>query len=307
MPELPEVETVARTLRPLIVGRTITSAQVLLSRSVHELSLPLDRLVGRGVADVSRRGKLVLLNLAPVEETDARHASCPCPAEGTPGTAHAVLPAQSLTEPSASPAVLAVHLRMTGRLFVFPPSEPVGRHTRVILGLSDGNRLFFDDARTFGLMLLATPYVLTCWPFWTTLGPEPLTLSAEDFAARVRARRGSIKAVLLDQKVIAGIGNIYADESCFRAGIDPRRQASSLSPAACARLLACVREVLLQSIRECGSSIKDYRTARGDAGAFQNYFRVYGRAGQRCLACGGELEGARVAGRATVFCRHCQQ
>lgn len=292
MPELPEVETIARTLRPLIQGRVITGARVLLPRSLHELSLPLKQLVGRRVADVTRRGKLALINLVPV--------GCP------PLPAGARWPVQSLTEPSDKPAVLTVHLRMTGRLFVYPPSEPLGTHTRVVLKLDDGNRLFFDDARTFGQMLLATPQILSCWSFWTKLGPEPLELSPAAFSARIRAKSGKIKAVLLDQTVLAGIGNIYADEACFRAGVDPRRAACSLSPVHCTALLAAIQQVLRESIAECGSSIKDYRTARGDAGAFQNYFRVYGRAGQRCHSCGTALEQAKVAGRTTVFCPRCQ-
>ncbi len=292
MPELPEVETIARTLRPLIAGRVIIGAQLLLPRSLHPLSLPLRRLVGRRVADVTRRGKLALINLVP--------QGCP------PLPAGARWPAQSLTEDAAQPAVLAVHLRMTGRLFVYPPTEPLGKHTRVVLKLDDGNRLFFDDARTFGLMLLATPQILARWPFWNTLGPEPLELSPAEFTARIRARAGRLKAVLLDQTTLAGIGNIYADEACFRAGADPRRPACSLSPACCARLLACIQEVLRESIAQCGSSIKDYRTARGDAGAFQNYFRVYGRAGQPCHSCGTALAQAKVAGRTTVFCPRCQ-
>lgn len=300
MPELPEVETIARTLRPLIQGRVITGACLLLPRSLHPFSLPLQQLIGRQVADVTRRGKLALIRLVP-------EVLPPVEKTGASAVDEQSLPVQSLTEPSTTPAVLAVHLRMTGRLVVYPETEPVGKHTRAIISLHDGQQLFFDDARTFGLLMLATPSILSRWPFWVKLGPEPLTMCETDFVTRIRARAGKIKAVLLDQSVVAGVGNIYADESCFRAGIDPRRPARTLSPAHCARLFCALREVLQESIAACGSSIKDYRTARGDAGAFQNYFHVYGRAGQLCHTCGHMLENAKVAGRATVWCPFCQQ
>ena len=127
------------------------------------------------------------------------------------------------------------------------------------------------------------------------------------FSARLDGKNSAIKAVLLDQKVLAGVGNIYADESLFAAGIDPRRKALALTRLQAARLLQCLQDVLLLSISQCGSSIRDYRDADGNVGAFQNTFAVYGRGGQECKTCGRPLEKTRVAGRSTVFCPHCQR
>ena len=280
MPELPEVETIARTLTPLIRDRLVVGARVFLPRSVEAQSLPLSQLAGRRVTHAGRRGKLALLHLAPQI--------------GGPQEA----------------AFLAVHLKMTGRLFVYGPETQPNPHTRVVLDLLSAagpEQLFFDDARTFGYMRLVSPATLGQWPFWASLGPEPLECPVSALAERLRARRGAVKAVLLDQKVVAGIGNIYADEALFRAGIDPRRAAHTLTAASAETLFCKVREVLLESIAQCGSSIRDYRTARGDAGAFQNTFRVYGRSGQQCLTCGAALLTAKVAGRTTVCCPRCQR
>lgn len=312
MPELPEVETVARTLRPHVQDRIIADAQVLRPTSQHPLSLPLQDLRGCRIADVVRRGKLLLLLLDPTE------------AEKT-----CVRGMQNLR--------LAVHLRMTGRLMTYAAKTSPGTHTRCILDLkalpaaaggqaaaecgpaggagvpgaedcltSGERRLFFDDVRAFGTMLAGTPEMFARWPFWRELGPEPLDITEAAFAASIAAKRSAIKAVLLDQKMLAGVGNIYADESLFAAGIDPRRKASELTRLQADRLLQCLRDVLLLSISQCGSSIRDYRDADGNVGAFQNTFAVYGRGGQKCKTCGSLLEKAKVAGRSTVFCPQCQ-
>ncbi|WP_291440621.1 bifunctional DNA-formamidopyrimidine glycosylase/DNA-(apurinic or apyrimidinic site) lyase [Desulfovibrio sp.] len=313
MPELPEVETVARTLRPHVQGRVIADAQVLRATSQHPLSLPLQDLRGCRIVDVTRRGKLLLLLL------DAAEAEKAC-----------VRGMKDLR--------LAVHLRMTGRLMTYAAATTPGTHTRCILDLkalpaagaggqvvaehgpagaadlsvseacspSGERRLFFDDVRAFGTMLAGTPDMFARWPFWRELGPEPLDIAEAAFAGSIAAKKSAIKAVLLDQKVLAGVGNIYADESLFAAGIDPRRKASELTRLQANRLLQCLRDVLLLSISQCGSSIRDYRDADGNVGAFQNTFAVYGRGGQKCKTCGGLLEKAKVAGRSTVFCPQCQ-
>jgi formamidopyrimidine-DNA glycosylase len=177
----------------------------------------------------------------------------------------------------------------------------------VVFGLDDGNRLFFDDARKFGYVRALSDSDLATWDFWRSLGPEPLEIAAPGFAELFRGRRGRIKALLLDQTVIAGIGNIYADESLFRASIRPDAQAGELSPDRLRVLHGHLVDVLRESIAECGSSIRDYRDAHGDAGAFQNRFRVYGRSGQPCVACGRTLATGKVAGRTTVYCERCQK
>ena len=287
MPELPEVETIARTLSPMVRGHRITAVEVLLPGSVDKGSLSLSELVGRVILDTGRRGKLALLHLVPPSSPESSSPSS--------ATAHA----------------LAVHLKMTGRLFVYGPEQRPGTHTRIVFHLEDSDgtpsRLFFDDARTFGYVRLLSPSSLGQWDFWNCLGPEPLEHSPAALAHRLDHKRGGIKSLLLDQTVVAGIGNIYADEALFRAGLDPRRKADSISLAHKEQLFAKVQEVLQESIAQCGSSIRDYRTARGDAGAFQNTFRVYGRSGQACLTCGTALTTLKVAGRTTVCCSRCQK
>ena len=274
MPELPEVETVVRTLRPQVLECCIERVDVLRERSLHPLSLPVERLAGTRISAARRRGKLALLDLEP------------------PAVA-AALPV---------PSILAVHLRMTGRFMVHPEGAAPLKHTRIIFHLQrpDGSRaqLFFDDVRSFGLVFAATPELLERWDFWRSLGPEPLHMGPGSLGPRLHGRR-AIKAALLDQTVLAGIGNIYADESLFRAGIDPRRPAGELSEAEAERLRCALQEVLRESIAQCGSSIRDYRDANGNVGAFQNTFFVYGRGGQLCRRCGTELEKGRIAGRAT--------
>ncbi|WP_165174897.1 bifunctional DNA-formamidopyrimidine glycosylase/DNA-(apurinic or apyrimidinic site) lyase [Desulfovibrio sp. ZJ369] len=309
MPELPEVETVARTLRPLVKDCSITAAELLRAGSLHPLSLPLQSLVGRRIADVGRRGKLLLLSFA----DESRALAC---RDAGAKTAEPAAESSSLQPPASArhpdgPLLLAIHLRMTGRLMAYPPGTPAGAHTRCIFDLlaADGSarRLFFDDTRAFGLVLAATPDILAAWDFWRELGPEPLELDEHGFRACLEGRGAALKAALLDQKVIAGIGNIYADESLFDAGLDPRRRACGLSAAERRRLLASLQKVLRDSIAQCGSSIRDYRDANGDVGAFQNCFAVYSRGGQPCKRCGRPLQKLRVAGRATVYCPHCQK
>lgn len=309
MPELPEVETVARTLRPLVKGCRISAAELLRASSLHPLSLPLQCLVGRRLADVGRRGKLLLLSFADEIAAFAHHDPGGKHAESTTGPAS--LQASTQTRFCAAPLLLAIHLRMTGRLMTYLPGTPAGPHTRCIFDLraADGSarRLFFDDTRAFGLVLAATPDILAAWDFWRELGPEPLELAEHGFKTCLAGRDAALKAVLLDQKAIAGIGNIYADESLFDAGLDPRRKASGLSAAERRRLLASLQKVLRDSIAQCGSSIRDYRDANGNVGAFQNSFAVYGRGGEPCKRCGRSLQKIRVAGRATVHCPHCQK
>ena len=285
MPELPEVETVARTLAPHVLGWRVESVDVRDRRCLHPLTLPLGKLEGLTFDGVRRRGKLLLLDVR---------------GDGEDG--------------GGGPTVLAVHLRMTGALLPHAAddhgAEPLpGPHTRCVLTLARGEErqwLFFNDIRTFGKMLLATPDILQRWDFWRELGPEPLEIGADELARRLRGKR-AIKAVLLDQTVIAGIGNIYADESLFAAGIAPQRKADSLKPEEAARLHKALQAVLQQAIEQCGTSFRNYRDANGNAGAFQNQLLVYGQGGKPCPRCGRKLAKATVAGRGTVFCRHCQK
>lgn len=287
MPELPEVETVVRTLRPHVEGRTIVFAEEIRRPCVLKDGLPLAKAAGARIDEVTRRGKLVVMHLHMADGTSGR---------------------------------LLVHLRMTGRLTAAEacPADRTAlrkgadKYVRAGLGLAEGSGqtcssvIWFSDPRTFGRILLTTPERLEQWSFWKELGPEPLLLEGEALYPLMRSR-ASVKARLLDQHVIAGIGNIYADESLFRAGIHPKREAVSLSREDCARLLKALQDVLTLSIEQCGSSIKDYRDADGNVGAFQNSFAVYSRAGERCVRCGRILRKEKIAGRTSVFCPHCQK
>ena len=316
MPELPEVETVARTLAPQVCGRRIAAVDVL-NAGTWQGEAGAERVAaGRFVATgTGRRGKLLLLYLS--READVLPAShpeteIPAPERAscwplcyTARGAERGRPSLDGKEPGDITA-LAFHLRMTGRLFVYPAGTPPEKHTRVIFTLDDGRLLFFDDTRKFGQVRALSTREMERWSFWRELGPEPLEMSDEAFAERFSSGR-AVKALLLDQSVVAGVGNIYADESLFRAGIRPDAPGRSLSAERLARLHRALVEVLLESIRDCGSSIRDYRTARGDVGAFQNRFRVYGRAGEKCVSCGRALASGRVAGRMTVWCPRCQK
>ncbi|MDD6087913.1 MAG: bifunctional DNA-formamidopyrimidine glycosylase/DNA-(apurinic or apyrimidinic site) lyase [Desulfovibrionaceae bacterium] len=273
MPELPEVETIARTLAPGITGRVITAVHTDCERSVQGSSL--EEAKGQRCLVPFRRGKLLII---PFENTG--------------------LPSEEQKKG------LVFHLRMTGRLIIFPHGTKPHAHTRLRFELDDGNVLFFDDTRKFGFAALISETMLKHWKFWQELGPEPLDIDSELFVSRFQGSRRTIKAMLLDQKVIAGCGNIYADESLFRAGIRP--DASDISTARLRKLHQALREVLLESIEACGSSIRDYRMANGDAGSFQNHFRVYGRAKEPCCSCGQPLVSDKIAGRTTVYCPSCQ-
>ncbi|MBQ9105996.1 MAG: bifunctional DNA-formamidopyrimidine glycosylase/DNA-(apurinic or apyrimidinic site) lyase [Mailhella sp.] len=314
MPELPEVETVARTLAPQVCGRRIVGVEVLNAgtwqggTAAEEIAALRPTIQG-----ISRRGKLLILHFGeggPDSCDEGQEIAVPTSASQWPlfysaaGIEQGRLPLERET-PEAVTA-LAFHLRMTGRLFVYPKGMEPGPHTRVIFDLDDGRRLFFDDTRKFGQVRGLCGRELDVWKFWKELGPEPLEMEPTFFATRFTTRK-ALKALLLDQAVVAGVGNIYADESLFRAGIRPDAKGCDSAPERLEKLHKALVEVLLLSIRECGSSIRDDRTARGDVGAFQNSFFVYGRAGEKCRACGAELESARVAGRATVFCPVCQK
>lgn len=280
MPELPEVETIARGLDADLAGAEVRAVAVLDARvapsgegAVPKAELPA-MLEGARVLRAWRRAKVLVLDLARPEN----------------GLLH-----------------LCFHLRMTGRLTVEQPGAAPRAHTRVVFDLADGRRLFFGDVRRFGSCRALRPRDLPRWKFWAALGPEPLELSPAAFADLFAGRRAQMKSLLLDQHVIAGIGNIYADESLFRAGIAPRARADSVSRERLEGLHAALAEVLREAIAANGSSISDYVDSHGDAGAFQNDFRVYGRAGELCRVCQTPLVRSTVAGRTTVWCPRCQR
>ena len=269
MPELPEVEVIARGLDATLAGRVVVSAAV---PGLTRLSDPADRVVsrtvGRRVARVFRRAKVLLL------EMDDH-------------------------------GFLVFHLKMTGRV-VHGPMREADRHDRILFTLDDGSLLSFSDMRKFGYVRAFTAEELAGWDFLAQVGPEPLETAPEALAERIQGRKTAIKGLLLNQSVVAGVGNIYADESLHRAGVHPQTKGTRVGRDRAVRLFTELQGVLRQAIAENGSSISDYVNAHGDAGAFQNSFNVYGRKGEQCRGCGSPLQAVRVAGRTSTFCPKCQ-
>jgi formamidopyrimidine-DNA glycosylase len=272
MPELPEVETIVRGLRLHVVGRTITGVAVAWAKTVQSPAAPefVAGLAGHRVAGAGRRGKYILLLM-----DDGKR--------------------------------LSIHLRMTGRLFVKPAGTEPGPHTRVVWSLDDGYELHFDDPRKFGRVALLGDDELAA--LHAKLGPEPLDgLMPEALAEKLRRRPSAIKTVLLDQSVVAGIGNIYADEVLFRAGINPQRPARSLSEDEIARLTEAARYVLSSAVERHGTTLSDeqFRGLEGHMGENQGYLAVFRRTGEPCYICGTPVKRVRLGGRSTHFCPHCQ-
>lgn len=274
MPELPEVETYVRELEPLLLGRQVCAAQVFWPRTIAAPAVAefQAQIVGQQFARFGRRGKYMLLGLA-------------------------------------GGATLIVHLRMTGHLQVEPAATAPDKHTHVLLDLDSGAHLFFRDSRKFGRIWLVEDVA----PVLARLGPEPLS---DDFAPdglgqRLAGRQAAIKALLLDQSIVAGVGNIYADEALFRAGIHPLRSGGSLTGAELARLHAAVCTVLAEGIAAAGSSlgvssIQNYQRPSGQPGSFQEQHRVFQRTGQPCVVCGAPIVRIVIAQRSTHFCPGCQ-
>ena len=297
MPELPEVETIVADLRPHLVGRTIVRCELRFPTIVRhpEPELFVDSIAGLRIDAVGRRGKFILIALQ----------------GGAPGTGLAG-PAASwgdVPPEQVGGRLLVVHLGMSGQLRLVGPETEIANHTHVILDLDDGKQLRYRDPRRFGRLLLGTQDELLASGTLPRLGPEPIDpgFDSDDLYRRFRNRRAPLKAVLLDQATIAGVGNIYADESLHRARLRPDRAAKSLSRKSVRRLHDSMRESLQVAIRNRGSSVDTYRDAWGEVGNQQEELQVYGRAGEPCFNCGRPLSVVRIAGRSTVFCRRCQR
>ena len=271
MPELPEVETVVRDLRPLLVGRRFEAVRAGKRKLRRAWSAAWEpHLVGRTVQGVRRRGKWIVLEL-----------------EGG--------------------GLLVVHLGMTGQFTVRPASEPVQDHTHLIFDLDNGQQLRFRDVRRFG----SATYYPNAEELETfldgKLGPEPFELPADYWRDALRKTNRPLKAVLLDQRVVAGVGNIYADESLHAARLNPKRTGRQTTRAQAERLREAIVAVLNRAIELRGSSIRDYVGGSGLKGGFQERFSVYGRAGDPCPTCGRPIACVRLAGRSTHYCPKCQK
>jgi len=273
MPELPEVETVRRTLNQLVVGKTIESVSVHLRRIVQlpeeadEFRLLLE---GQTIRSVERRGKFLRIMM--------------------------------------DDFTLVSHLRMEGRYGVYDKNDPLELHTHVVFHFNDGTELRYKDVRQFGTMhLFPKGKDLQEKPL-VKLGLEPLdeSFTLEAFSARLAGRSTKIKPLLLNQEYIVGIGNIYVDESLYLAGIHPERETSSLSAKEMAALYEAVVRTLKEAVAVGGSSIKSYVNGQGEMGMFQHQLKMYGRKGEACDTCGHEVQKTVVAGRGTHFCPNCQ-
>ena len=277
MPELPEVETYVRVLEPLLTGKTVLNVEVRWPRTIAapDAALFADLIRGRRFASFDRRGKYILLGLDSGEN-------------------------------------LIVHLRMTGELRVHPPPTPdassdpasADKHTHVLFDLNTREQLRFRDTRKFGRIWLVEDTASVIGK----LGPEPLdeAFVPQTLAQTLAGRKANIKSLLLNQALLAGVGNIYADESLFRARIDPRRAGGSLALEEIERLHLALRDVLLAGIEAQGSSIQNYAPPTGAKGGFQEQFQVFRRSGEPCFACGTPINRTVLAQRSTHFCPACQ-
>ncbi len=272
MPELPEVETVRRMIAPVIVGKTVSRA--IMGRPCGVFLTPAPelakRLSGATVRSVERHGKYLILDCAERGE-------------------------------------MVVHLGMTGNLYAVA-NGGTDRHTHMVLELGAGQPMIcFRDPRTFGKLQWLEPGTRASNPRLTRLGPDALGISGEGLRAGLRGRKTSVKAVLLDQSVFAGIGNIYADEGLFRSGIRPGRAAERVTGPEADRLAENIRKVLLRAIEKGGSSISDFRHPDGESGYFQIEHLVYGREGEPCRTCGTPIRRKVVAQRSAHYCPKCQR
>jgi formamidopyrimidine-DNA glycosylase len=281
MPELPEVETIARGLAKRVTGDIIES--VWLGQKPEPLKSPAPEIVstleGSLITSVRRMGKHIVFDL--------QRKGKPHPAKKT-----------KTHNPQLSQWI--VHLGMTGRLQVCDPEDEVVKHTHAIAKLASGRELRFVDPRRFGRLSVAAAGNFDAG------GVEPLEVELDRFTNLFRGRKGPIKSALLNQKLLRGVGNIYADESLFRAGIRPRRRAGTISREQLRRLFLSVREVLTEAIALGGSSISDYVDANGEEGFFQLKHRVYGREGEPCLVCKTPIKRIVIGGRSSHYCPKCQ-
>ena len=290
MPELPEVETIRRGLEARLTGRTITGLvippdrgrPVPVIKGIDEATFR-EGVVGARIEGVSRRGKYLSLHL---EQRWGQTGLGEGAALG-----------------SISGLMLVIHLRMTGALLF--PEAPDDPYIRAVFTLDDGTAVRFSDLRKFGGLWLVDDLSQVT----TGLGPEPLSegFTLDSLTSAVEKRKAPVKAIILDQRRIAGIGNIYADEACFAAGIDPRRLGATINLEEATALHAAIRAVLMTGVEMGGASFRDYRNTGGNVGSMQKHVKVFRRTGKPCYTCGTTIERVKVGGRSTHYCPQCQR
>jgi formamidopyrimidine-DNA glycosylase len=280
MPELPEVETVARGLRLTVLGRRILSVTLRKTDFIDDPSLIERHLPGRRIQAVERYGKFMLLRLSAAQGEE------------------------NSTKGDNAPAALLVHLGMTGHIASTAVAEPWEKHTHASFALDDGRELRYTDARRFGRLAYLSAALLPAE--LEGFGADPLEVTAEEFATLIRSRRSRIKALLLDQTVLRGVGNIYADESLWRAKIHPAKLGASIDKKQAAVLHRALQDILKKAIVMRGSSIANFVDGEGKPGKYQQHHRAYGREGEKCYRCRTIIRRAIVAGRSSYFCPKCQ-
>ena len=314
MPELPEVETIARGLAKRVTGDVVES--VWLGQKKEPLKSPASEIAATleqsRISAVRRMGKHIVFDLEQDQDYVAR---APSPAHSRrmdrkrtgrivgSKRSSSIAPAEAGegARPTRSKAQWIVHLGMTGRLQVCEPQAEVVKHTHAILKLSSGRELRFVDPRRFGRLSVAQA------GDFDASGVEPLEVDLDRFLTLFRGRKTPIKSALLNQKLLRGVGNIYADESLFRAGLRPRRRAATITRDQLGKLLIAVKEVLKEAIALGGSSISDYVNSDGEEGFFQLQHRVYGRESEPCLVCKTPIKRVVIAGRSSHYCPKCQK
>jgi formamidopyrimidine-DNA glycosylase len=274
MPELPEVETVVRGLQAVLPGRRILAVRFDKTDFIENPELIEEELPQSRIIAVRRYGKFLVFDLEPSRE-------------------------------SGGATALLIHLGMTGKLITHPPGAPVMPHTHVFFSLDDGRELRYTDVRRFGSIRFLPKGVEGS--LLSKLGLDPLEATETAFLAQLRGRPARIKALLLNQTILRGMGNIYTDESLWRAGIHPARLATNLKADELHRLYNSMQHVLKEAIRLKGSSISDYVDSEGRRGTFQLRHRVYQRRGKKCFRCGNAIQRVIVAGRSSYFCPGCQK
>ena len=312
MPELPEVETIARGLARRVTGDVMES--VWLGSKPEPLKSPAREIVAtlesKRIADVRRVGKHIVFDLEPTGQTGEPPAKKPLKSRGsksrlsqsrkpTSSKARGAKAASIGSKTTSEHSQWIVHLGMTGSVVVSTPDAEVEKHTHAIVKLASGKELRFVDPRRFGRLSVAHQF--------QAAGSEPLEVELDRFVELFKGRKTPIKSALLNQGLLSGVGNIYADESLFRAGVRPRRRAASLKSEDLRRLYLSVQEVLKEAIALGGSSVSDYVDAEGNEGFFQLEHRVYAREGEPCLVCKTPIKRIVIAGRSSHYCPKCQK
>jgi formamidopyrimidine-DNA glycosylase len=296
MPELPEVETVARGLQVSVAGRRILSVTLRKTDFIDDPAAIERELPGRKIERVERFGKFMLVWLTAVEEQTEKIA--------TESQRHKVEEGNTGASRENAQALL-VHLGMTGNLAPHFAEQPLAKHTHATFVLDDGRELRYTDARRFGRMAYLAGETLAAELL--RFGADPLEVTAEEFARRIQGSRARIKALLLDQRALRGVGNIYADESLWSARIHPAKSGARLTREEAKTLWKALQKILRKAIQMRGSSISDFVDAEGVAGDYQQHHKAYGREGKKCFRCSSTIQRIIVAGRSSYFCRTCQR